>query len=303
MTALPHPIPYQGSKRNLAADILELVRGQTVRRFYEPFAGSAALTLAAARAGLANDFVIGDTLSPLIEVWRNVLSDPKSLADGYARIWNGQKDDDDTYFTRIREKYNRDGGSAALLYLLARCVKNSPRWNRDGLFNQSADKRRLGMRPDKMRRALIGSHHLLHGKAKAVCGDFETTIGEATSCDLVYMDPPWEGTSGGRDTRYHQGLHRERLIAALEELNRREVPWLLSYDGRCGTKSYGTPLPADLKATHIELNAGRSSQATLNGVEAVTVESLYVSSRVAVPMRRKPKPHQLTLTTLPEVTA
>jgi DNA adenine methylase len=53
---------------------------------------------------------------------------------------------------------------------------------------------------------------------------------------------------------------------------------LLSYDGRCGEKTYGDPLPVDeLQAKRIELEAGRSSQVTLNGVVALTVESLYVS--------------------------
>ena len=111
-----------------------------------------------------------------------------------------------------------------------------------------------------------------------ITGDFETPLASAGSGDVVYMDPPWEGTSGGRDPRYHSGLERDRLINALRDLNRRRVPWLLSYDGRCGEKTYGDPLPVDeLQAKRIELEAGRSSQVTLNGVVALTVESLYVS--------------------------
>ena len=59
---MPHVIPYQGSKRLLAPAILGVLReqlaGQRVRRLYEPFAGSAALTLAAAHANLADAFVV-----------------------------------------------------------------------------------------------------------------------------------------------------------------------------------------------------------------------------------------------------
>jgi DNA adenine methylase len=278
MQQVPHPIPYQGSKRSLAPRILDVVYGRPVCRLYEPFAGSAAITIAAARAHLAQSFLIADSLAPLVEIWRSVLTNPLLLADDYQRIWSGQSENDHGYYTRIREAYNREPTPAALLYLLARCVKNSPRWNQEGLFNQSADKRRLGMRPNKMRREIMGAHHLLRGKTEVVACDFEQTLAEAGPRDLVYMDPPWQGTSGGRDTRYHQGLSRERLLAALETLNRRGVPWLLSYDGRCGAKTYGVPLPRELKATQIELDAGRSSQATLNGVAAVTMESLYVSA-------------------------
>ena len=38
-----------------------------------------------------------------------------------------------------------------LLYLLARCVKASIRYNTDGDFNQSPDNRRKGMHPATMR--------------------------------------------------------------------------------------------------------------------------------------------------------
>ena len=44
---IPHPIPYQGSKRGIAEAILAYFP-QHVTRLIEPFAGSAAVTLAAA---------------------------------------------------------------------------------------------------------------------------------------------------------------------------------------------------------------------------------------------------------------
>lgn len=103
---------------------------------------------------------------------------------------------------------------------------------------------------------------------------------EATEEDIVYMDPPYEGTSTGTDRRYHQGLDRKRLISILTDLNRRNVPFLLSYDGQCGDKTYGLVLPASLHLTRLELNAGRSSQATLNGRAEVTIESLYISNKL-----------------------
>ena len=50
---LPHPIPYQGSKRGLARRRLAVVGGQKFRRLIEPFAGSAAITITAADMGVA----------------------------------------------------------------------------------------------------------------------------------------------------------------------------------------------------------------------------------------------------------
>jgi DNA adenine methylase len=274
----PHPIPYQGSKRLLAPEILGIVEGHHFPRLIEPFAGAAAISLAAASAGLADQFLIGDSLVPLIGIWSSILGDHGSLAAEYEDIWTQQLIDPAGHFALIRERFNRDRDPASLLYLLARCVKNSPRFNRDGQFNQSADHRRHGMRPDKMRREISGAAVLLSGRTVALAGDFKQLLVEATPEDLVYMDPPYAGTTYGTDRRYHRGLLREELIAALCDLSKRGVPYLLSYDGKCGTRTYADPLPErDIGARRLELVAGRSAQATLAGRVEITVESLYVS--------------------------
>lgn len=277
---LPHPIPYQGSKRNLAPRILAVVNGRKFRRFYEPFAGSAAMTIAAANAKLADTYIIGDSLRPLIDIWHQILSSPYAFANAYEKLWAGQLDSDANYYNLIRDQFNRSQDPVLLLYLLARCVKNAPRFNLQGEFNQSHDRRRLGMNPAKMRQQILGASTLLHSHTHAIHTDFEAIIAEATEEDIVYMDPPYEGTSTGTDRRYHQGLDRKRLISILSDLNRRNVPFLLSYDGQCGNKTYGLTLPASLHLTRLELNAGRSSQATLNGRAEITIEALYVSSNL-----------------------
>ena len=274
---IPHPIPYQGSKRALAGRILAVVGNLKFNTLHEPFAGSAALTLAAAKSQLAARYRIGDSLHPLIALWNSIIASPHAMADEYERVWRGQSDEDPGYFFRVRDSFNQSGDPASLLYLLARCVKNAPRFNREGLFNQSADKRRLGMRPEKMRRQVVCASALLRKRTTASCGDFESALSRVAPDDLVYLDPPWQGTTEGPHKRYHQGLGRDRLITVLHDLNRRNISFLLSYDGRCGERSYGAPLPPELQLTLIELEAGRSSQATLAGRTEMTVESLYVS--------------------------
>lgn len=282
---LPHPIPYQGSKRRLAPAILATVQGLRFERVLEPFAGSAAITIAACRAGLGSRYVLGDSLAPLMELWRGILDEPRAVADGYERVWRGEPAAGRAHYARVREEFNRDGDPVKLLYLLARCVKNSPRFNATGAFNQSADHRRRGMHPRRMRTEIDAASALLAGVTTATSRDFEDLLATATDRDLVYLDPPWEGTSAGPDKRYHASVARQRLIAALEELNRRGVPWLLSYDGSHGEKRYGPPLPDRLDAVRLELVAGRSSQATLHGRKAITVESLYVSGMLSTSRR------------------
>jgi DNA adenine methylase len=64
---------------------------------------------------------------------------------------------------------------------------------------------------------------------------------------------------------------------ALRRLNSRDIPYLISFDGHCGTREYGRELAPDLDLVRVLLVAGRSSQATLLGRNETTVESLYVS--------------------------
>ena len=133
------------------------------------------------------------------------------------------------------------------------------------------------MNPDKMEKALLGASFMLRGRTEVRSGDWTTTTSDAGPDDVIYMDPPYLGTSVGRDKRYAEWMTQERLIGGLESLNQRELRFLLSYDGMCGGKSYGPPLPAHLGLTHLYLDAGRSSQATLNGGDDKTIESLYLS--------------------------
>ena len=69
------------------------------------------------------------------------------------------------------------------------------------------------------------------------------------------------------------------MIEALAILNEKQIPFILSYDGFCGDRNYGDPLPESM-AHQILLDVGRSSQATLNGRDDVTIESLYLSHAI-----------------------
>lgn len=274
--AVPHPIPYQGSKRRLATAILSHVPDGRYKRLVEPFAGSAAVTLAAACRGEFSNFVIGDRLEPLAQLWQNIIHDPMETADKYETLWLRERERPIDAYYEIRSEFNADRDPSKLLYLLARCVKNAVRFNPAGDFNQSADKRRKGTNPTSMRAELSAAHRVLAGRSEAACVDFVELFRSAQKGDLFYLDPPYQGTSEGRDSRYIGGVSRERMIAGLEILNAKSVPFILSYDGYCGEKTYGDRLPASL-ASRLLLDVGRSSQATLNGRDHKTIESLYIS--------------------------
>lgn len=300
MKSAPHVIPYQGSKRKLAEDILSYV-DFPVEKLYEPFVGSGAITLAAAVNQKAKHFVVGDKLEPLAELWRLIINDPDRLAEEYSKLWNEQLEDPASYFKKVRNDFNDTKSPSALLYLVARCVKNAVRFNNKGEFNQGPDNRRLGMKPEKVRREANLISTLLKDKVTIIPGDFRNAVASATCNDLVYMDPPYQGTSGVKDQRYAYILDMNDLTSALEDLNKREVPYILSFDGTCGDKTYGTELPASLELKKVGLNAGRSSQATLLGRDDITIESLYLSP--ALQRKTKTLTHEIESPQLELLTA
>lgn len=277
---IPHPIPYQGSKRNLAPDILRYFPGE-IDVLYEPFAGSAAITIASAEADLAQRFHINDLNKPLIDLWEEIINVPDQLAKKYEKLWIDQLSDPKSFYVKIRNEFNRTGAPHLFLYLLARCVKASVRYNSRGEFNQSPDNRRKGMKPKTMKMQILGASYYLKGKTETASVNYRDILKLAKPKDLVYMDPPYQGVCGNRDTRYLENVQFCEFVKSLEELNARQIRYIVSYDGRTGDKSYGKILPDHLNLTLIELDAGRSSQATLLGRKDVTIESLYLSPALA----------------------
>ncbi|HEY9831422.1 MAG TPA: DNA adenine methylase [Stenomitos sp.] len=276
MARLPHPIQYQGSKRNIASDILQFLPNG-MERVVEPFTGTAAISIAAASKRICHRFWLNDINKPLMELLKLIIEEPHQIADAYADIWEKQNYDSINHYFEIRQAFNKTNDPKLFLYLLARCVKGAVRYNSEGFFNQSPDKRRKGTQPEKMRKNIEGVSALLKNKCKFTCLDYREVLSDVKNTDFVYMDPPYQGVSGVRDSRYFSGIDFDDFVQAIEQLNRKGIAFAISYDGKRGNKNFGNTLPKKLGLKRIEIEVGRSSQATLLGREEITVESLYLS--------------------------
>jgi DNA adenine methylase len=257
---VPHAIPYQGSKRALAHAIIPLLPTDT-NMLIEPFAGSAAITIAARYSGTARGAVIGDINEPLMALWIRILTDPGTLANDYENLWRQQRSDPRAFYNEIRAKFNATKEPHLLLYLLARCVKAAVRYGRSGDFNQSPGNRRLGAVPATMRRRLVETSHVLTQTIAISC-DYAELLSVADERSVVYMDPPYQGVSNGRDNRYMRGLEKREFEKQLWNAVSAGTSFILSYDAVTKTKTYGNALSSDLGLTHLHVIAGRSSQAT-----------------------------------------
>ncbi len=133
------------------------------------------------------------------------------------------------------------------------------------------------MKPVTMRRNIVSVSRLLAHKTSVMSEDFREIANNARKQDLVYMDPPYQGTSFTRDRRYVNGISYDDFVEELSTMNNKNISYIISYDGATGTKMHGKLLPEFLSLNHLRIHAGRSSQATLNGGNDETIESLYLS--------------------------
>lgn len=273
---VPHPIPYQGSKRQIAPYILAYFPRE-IGTLIEPFAGSAAISIAAACYGKASSFYLNDINRPLMTLWQEIINDPQGIATSYEQLWKDQQDNPRQFYDYVREEFNRTQRPDYLLYLLARCVKASIRYNPKGEFNQSPDNRRLGRDPKKMADDVFAVSYLFRGRTIITSKDYREVLRVATREDLVYMDPPYQGVCESGDPRYYKGVTFQEFIQDLGYLNIQKIPFILSYDGRTGNKNFGRVLPSELELCPIEIKVGRSTQATLLGRNEITYESIYLS--------------------------
>lgn len=277
---VPHIVQYQGSKRLLAPQILQYFPRKFMR-LVEPFAGMAAITIATAKQGRAKSYLINDLNKPLMGVLKSAIETPEELVEQYRAVWEEQFSHHSgsiDHFYQIRERFNQGNQSPAyMLYLLARCVKGSVRYGSNGQFNQSPDKRRNGTSPKNLKLNVDAISYFLKGKTDYMSVDYRDVLDLCQPGDIVYMDPPYQGVSNVRDSRYFSGIKFQDFVQAVDQLNRRGIDFLISYDGKCGDKQYGEDIPKELNLQKVLLKAGLSSQSLLLGKKEVTYEALYIS--------------------------
>ena len=282
--ATPHIVQYQGSKRNLAPQILRYFP-QKFNRLIEPFAGMAAITIAVSKQRRAEQYVLNDLNEPLINILREAINNPQKLIEEYTKVWSEQINFEGgsvEHFYKIRKDFNDGNKSAAnMLYLLARCVKGSVRYSSNGMFNQSPDKRRMGTNPKNLAPNVYMISSFLKGKTEFSSVDYREVTKMAKRGDIVYMDPPYQGVCTTRDSRYFSGICFDDFVECVDDLNSRGIDFVISYDGTCGEKQYGVDLPKELKLKKVMLNAGLSSQSLLLGKKEKTVEALYISPNLS----------------------
>ena len=184
-----HPIvKWVGGKTRLLPELLSRLP-ERFGRYYEPFAGGAALffRVAPRRA------VLADSNADLIGLYTAVAANVDAVI---RRLEMHHKAHDESHYYDMRAKWNdRDVSwqtperAAAFIYLNKTCFNGLWRVNRAGAFNVPIG--RYTDPPICVPDALRAAHDVL-SRAELRCADYRTAVADAKAGDFLYFDPPYD---------------------------------------------------------------------------------------------------------------
>lgn len=261
-------IKWSGSKRS-QANIIKSYIDFSFNTYIEPFIGGGSVLYQISPP----NGICGDICKPLIDLWNEIKKNPLSLSNEYKIRWEMlQKQGYEVYY-KIRDRFNKENNPMDLLFLSRTCVNGLIRFNSKGEFNNSLHHTRPGINPEKLKDIILEWSERIKG-CTFDCYDYRETLENAKKGDLVYLDPPYFHTKG----RYYGKIEFDEFVNQLYELNKKNVKFILSFDGIRGDNNYLVDIPKELFKRHKLLPSGNSSFKKVMGKESVSVfESLYLN--------------------------
>lgn len=215
-------LKWVGSKVKVMAELKKhLPAGD---RLVEPFAGSCAVMMNTDYPA----YLVADINADLINMYAQISLHETDFIALAAEVFAQNKTEASYY--AIRAEFNNEPGLTLLysavyfLYLNRHCYRGVCRYNLSGEFNAPFEKTAKKYFPQKEIRAFSEKSQ----RAIFVCAGFSDTLMFALPGDVIYIDPPYDGTF----SKYHtQGFGRPEhieLAAAVHELRRQGYPVVVS---------------------------------------------------------------------------
>ena len=193
------------------------------------------------------------------------------LAEEYRLRWEHLQKEGQTFFYHVRERFNESFSAEDMLFLSRTCMNGLIRFNSKGQFNSPFHLTRPGIHPARLKTILEEWSSKIQS-ASFYTKDYTELLTIAKVGDLAYLDPPYLNTS----SIYSGKLNFNRFLEVLEELNKKDVMWVLSFNGVRGDKSYVVELPKELYKKHELINSGQSSfNRLIDQKKTIVQESLY----------------------------
>lgn len=304
-------IKWTGSKRFQAKAIVDFFP-KKIDTYYECFLGGGSvlhelLNRIAEGKIQCNKIVCCDVNSDLISIFNIFKNDRQSLFDYYCKqreelVRRAEFDEEkEKIFTREhvlkcqslyyenRDKYNNmdknDPERPYIFYWLSRtCFNGLIRYNPKGHFNASFHVGgRLGIKPNELNDTFDAWGYvidLMGDNIEFINDSFDNVVKNAGKGDVVYMDPPYENTTG---MYFCETFNTELLYNTIRKLENQGADVLLSYDGFTGNDNRTVDVPKDIYKYHTYVKSARSSFKLLKSNSAGqsktddVSDSLYIS--------------------------
>lgn len=174
-------------------------------RLVEPFAGSCAVMMATDYP----HYLVADINPDLVNMYQQIKEDPEFFIQIAAGLFKQKSEDD---FRRIRRDFNNGKTSgkvwraAAFLYLNRHCYRGLCRYNKSGGFNVPYGNYKKPYFPETEIWAFLHKAQ----RATIICASYDETLAMLQAGDVVYCDPPYDGTFSAyhaagfnEDDQYH----------------------------------------------------------------------------------------------------
>ena len=217
--------------------------------------------------------ICGDICKPLIDLWVQIRDNPEVVSEEYKCRWDKlQKEGSDVYY-EIRDDFNKNQSPFDFLFLTRTCANGLIRFNQNGEFNNSFHITRNGINPETLTKIIMDwSLHIKN--TLFYSNDYHATTESAKSGDIIYLDPPYFHSKG----QYYGKIQFDDFIKYLEDLNRRNIKYILSFDGKREDKTYTVDIPSELYKRHELLQFGNSTfKKVMDKKTEKVFESLYMN--------------------------
>lgn len=155
-------------------------------RLIEPFAGSAALSMALE----FEEYVLNDSNQDLMNLYRTLKVERYAFID-FAKSFFTAENNQEEAFYEFRHQFNASDNiplrSALFIYLNRHAFNGLCRYNLKGQFNVPFGRYKKPYFPEKEMRFFIEKSH----RFQLMSGDFQAALCLASIDDIIYCDPPY----------------------------------------------------------------------------------------------------------------
>ena len=180
-------------------------------RLVEPFAGSCAVMMAT----VYPHYLVADINPDLINLYREIATNASDFIERAKHLFKIFNSEDGYYDSRDSFNHDKDPEWRAPLFLFLNrhCYRGLCRYNKKGEFNVPYGNYKKPYFPENEIRAFAEKAT----RATFICASYDETLALLVPGDVIYCDPPYDGTFSGyhtagftEDDQYHLASILER---------------------------------------------------------------------------------------------